>query len=223
MATAYDCKFIETSVGINHNVDELLVGLLSQIRLKLENPEKSRLVAETLFSLRLTLAQLFLFLLCSWVFILSCELEICSASDRAEKQSVDLVHRWTQLVYLEMVRPIQAHQLPWVQTISMRIIAWHRRPAHKIGKWKRIYIKNTCQPDVRALVVSNCLSFLFCSRHFPVRGSFAAPAHRPVWRWKDYSVGFGHVIQNQKVVKIYMSCKVRITMESRVDVESTRI
>ncbi|XP_055838703.1 bromodomain-containing protein DDB_G0270170 isoform X2 [Episyrphus balteatus] len=42
MATAYDCKFIETSVGINHNVDELLVGLLSQIRLKLENPEKSR-------------------------------------------------------------------------------------------------------------------------------------------------------------------------------------
>ncbi|XP_058838177.1 uncharacterized protein LOC131693922 isoform X1 [Topomyia yanbarensis] len=42
MATQYDCKFIETSVGINHNVDELLVGLLSQIRLKLENPEKSR-------------------------------------------------------------------------------------------------------------------------------------------------------------------------------------
>lgn len=42
MATAYDCKYIETSVGINHNVDELLVGLLSQIRLKLENPEKSR-------------------------------------------------------------------------------------------------------------------------------------------------------------------------------------
>uniref|UniRef100_A0A182S8M8 Small monomeric GTPase n=1 Tax=Anopheles maculatus TaxID=74869 RepID=A0A182S8M8_9DIPT len=41
MATQYDCKFIETSVGINHNVDELLVGLLSQIRLKLENPEKS--------------------------------------------------------------------------------------------------------------------------------------------------------------------------------------
>lgn len=42
MATAYDCKFIETSVGINHNVDELLVGLLTQIRLKLENPEKTR-------------------------------------------------------------------------------------------------------------------------------------------------------------------------------------
>lgn len=45
MATQYDCKFIETSVGINHNVDELLVGLLSQIRLKLENPEKSRQVS----------------------------------------------------------------------------------------------------------------------------------------------------------------------------------
>nr|CAD7203519.1 unnamed protein product [Timema douglasi] len=42
MATSYDCKFIETSVGINHNVDELLVGLLTQIRLKLENPERSR-------------------------------------------------------------------------------------------------------------------------------------------------------------------------------------
>lgn len=45
MATAYDCKFIETSVGICHNVDELLVGLLTQIRLKLENPEKSRFVS----------------------------------------------------------------------------------------------------------------------------------------------------------------------------------
>lgn len=42
IATAYDCKYIETSVGINHNVDELLVGILTQIRLKLENPERSR-------------------------------------------------------------------------------------------------------------------------------------------------------------------------------------
>ncbi|XP_063919611.1 spermatogenesis-associated protein 31H1 isoform X2 [Zophobas morio] len=42
MATGYDCKYIETSVGINHNVDELLVGILTQIRLKLENPERSR-------------------------------------------------------------------------------------------------------------------------------------------------------------------------------------
>ncbi|XP_045463427.1 uncharacterized protein LOC123673051 isoform X2 [Harmonia axyridis] len=42
IARAYDCKYIETSVGINHNVDELLVGILSQIRLKLENPDRSR-------------------------------------------------------------------------------------------------------------------------------------------------------------------------------------
>ncbi|XP_023246816.1 uncharacterized protein LOC106639394 [Copidosoma floridanum] len=42
MAINYDCKFIETAVSINHNVDELLVGLLSQIRLKLENPERCR-------------------------------------------------------------------------------------------------------------------------------------------------------------------------------------
>ncbi|XP_071447847.1 uncharacterized protein [Hetaerina americana] len=42
MATSYDCKFIETSVGIQHNVDELLVGILTQIRLKLEDPERSR-------------------------------------------------------------------------------------------------------------------------------------------------------------------------------------
>lgn len=30
-------KFIEISVGINHNVDELLVGILTQIRLKMLN------------------------------------------------------------------------------------------------------------------------------------------------------------------------------------------
>lgn len=34
MATSYDCKYIETSVGFNHNVDELLVGIVSQVRLK---------------------------------------------------------------------------------------------------------------------------------------------------------------------------------------------
>lgn len=42
MATAYDCKFIETSVGINHNVDELLVGILTQIRLKLDVPPEGQ-------------------------------------------------------------------------------------------------------------------------------------------------------------------------------------
>ena len=39
MACTYRAKFIEISVGINHNVDDLLVGILNQIRLKshLEN------------------------------------------------------------------------------------------------------------------------------------------------------------------------------------------
>jgi hypothetical protein len=36
IACTYGGKFIEVSVGINHNVDELLVGLVTQIRLKLE-------------------------------------------------------------------------------------------------------------------------------------------------------------------------------------------
>lgn len=34
MACTYRAKFIEVSVGINHNVDDLLVGILNQIRLK---------------------------------------------------------------------------------------------------------------------------------------------------------------------------------------------
>ncbi|XP_041972646.1 NHS-like protein 1 isoform X2 [Aricia agestis] len=42
LATSYECKFIETSVGINHNVDELLVGLLTQIRLKQQHAERAR-------------------------------------------------------------------------------------------------------------------------------------------------------------------------------------
>lgn len=42
MARSYDCKFIETSVGINHNVDELLVGILTQIRLKIQQSLKPR-------------------------------------------------------------------------------------------------------------------------------------------------------------------------------------
>lgn len=36
MACTYRVKFIEVSVGINHNVDELLAGTLTQIRLKKE-------------------------------------------------------------------------------------------------------------------------------------------------------------------------------------------
>lgn len=34
LACTYRAKYIEVSVGINHNVDELLVGILTQIRLK---------------------------------------------------------------------------------------------------------------------------------------------------------------------------------------------
>lgn len=33
VAKQYDCKYIETSAALNHHVDELLVGILSQIRL----------------------------------------------------------------------------------------------------------------------------------------------------------------------------------------------
>ena len=43
MAIRYGCKYIETSPGINHNVDELLVGMLAQIGLKEEAAEKGQL------------------------------------------------------------------------------------------------------------------------------------------------------------------------------------
>lgn len=40
LACTYRAKFIEISVGINHNVDELLVGILTQIRLKRQHGDK---------------------------------------------------------------------------------------------------------------------------------------------------------------------------------------
>ncbi|XP_076358350.1 GTP-binding protein REM 1-like [Tachypleus tridentatus] len=40
LATYQQCKFIETSAGINHHVDELLVGILSQIRLKRSHADR---------------------------------------------------------------------------------------------------------------------------------------------------------------------------------------
>lgn len=40
LAVARDCKFIETSSGIQHNVDELLVGILKQIRLRESRDKK---------------------------------------------------------------------------------------------------------------------------------------------------------------------------------------
>ncbi|XP_057379954.1 pneumococcal serine-rich repeat protein-like [Daphnia carinata] len=42
LATEHDCKFIETSSGIQHNVDELLVGVLKQIRLREDLDKKRR-------------------------------------------------------------------------------------------------------------------------------------------------------------------------------------
>ena len=36
MARSCESKFIETSAGIEHNVDELLVGVLKQCRLRIE-------------------------------------------------------------------------------------------------------------------------------------------------------------------------------------------
>ncbi|KAK6645510.1 hypothetical protein RUM43_001787 [Polyplax serrata] len=39
LACTFRAKYIEVSVGINHNIDELLVGILNQIRLKLTNAE----------------------------------------------------------------------------------------------------------------------------------------------------------------------------------------
>ena len=41
LAVKYGCKYIETSPGINHNVDELLVGMLSQMQLHEEREEAS--------------------------------------------------------------------------------------------------------------------------------------------------------------------------------------
>ncbi len=40
MATTYKAKYTETSAALNHNVDELLVGILTQIRLKLATQAK---------------------------------------------------------------------------------------------------------------------------------------------------------------------------------------
>lgn len=42
MAVSRDCKFIETSSGIQHNVDELLVGILKQIRLRESRDRKQQ-------------------------------------------------------------------------------------------------------------------------------------------------------------------------------------
>lgn len=43
LAVSRDCKFIETSSGIQHNVDELLVGVLKQIRLRDARDKKQQM------------------------------------------------------------------------------------------------------------------------------------------------------------------------------------
>ncbi|KAK3930392.1 GTP-binding protein RAD [Frankliniella fusca] len=40
LAASRDCKYIETSSGIQHNVDELLVGVLKQMRLRATRDKK---------------------------------------------------------------------------------------------------------------------------------------------------------------------------------------
>lgn len=45
LAQSRDSKFIETSSGIQHNVDELLVGILKQIRLKETRDKKAAAAA----------------------------------------------------------------------------------------------------------------------------------------------------------------------------------
>lgn len=42
VAATYDCKYVETSVILNHNVDELLVGIVTQMRLLSENKKRSK-------------------------------------------------------------------------------------------------------------------------------------------------------------------------------------
>lgn len=52
LAQSRDSKFIETSSGIQHNVDELLVGILKQIRLKETRDKKAAVCATKMRSSR---------------------------------------------------------------------------------------------------------------------------------------------------------------------------
>ncbi|CAH1392709.1 unnamed protein product [Nezara viridula] len=58
LAASRDCKYIETSSGIQHNVDELLVGILKQIRLReTREKKKSRRLHSSRTSLSLNMAK----------------------------------------------------------------------------------------------------------------------------------------------------------------------
>ena len=50
LATSFDAKFIETSAGLEHNVDELLVGVLKQILLR-QNTERKAVQLKVLLVL----------------------------------------------------------------------------------------------------------------------------------------------------------------------------
>ena len=50
LAHCYDAKFIETSAGLEHNVDELLVGVLKQILLR-QNTERKAVQLKVLLVL----------------------------------------------------------------------------------------------------------------------------------------------------------------------------
>ena len=36
MAVSHDCKYVEVSAALDHNMDTLLVGIVKQIRLKMK-------------------------------------------------------------------------------------------------------------------------------------------------------------------------------------------
>lgn len=52
LAQSRDVKFIETSSGIQHNVDELLVGVLKQVRLKETRDKKAAISATKMLNSR---------------------------------------------------------------------------------------------------------------------------------------------------------------------------
>ena len=47
-AKTYDCKYIELSAAIDHKIDELLVGILKQMRLMKEQKRVKQWMAKTL-------------------------------------------------------------------------------------------------------------------------------------------------------------------------------
>ena len=44
LATSNDCKYVEVSAALDHNVDTLLVGIIKQIRLKVQSEARKNKV-----------------------------------------------------------------------------------------------------------------------------------------------------------------------------------